>query len=107
MVKDLYAGRLDDELVYRKALRKPVASYTRSTPPHVKAAELLDPGSRRGLIRYLLTTQGPQPLGKISAPIDYEHYLEKQLKPIASTFTAVLGADLEQLFGTGRQLTLF
>jgi DNA polymerase-2 len=107
VVKDLYAGKLDDRLVYRKALRKPVASYTRSTPPHVKAAELLEPGSRRGLIRYLLTTQGPQPLGKLSAPIDYEHYVEKQLKPIASTFTEVLGADLEQLFGSGRQLSLF
>jgi DNA polymerase-2 len=107
VVKDLYAGRLDGLLVYRKALRKPVAGYTRSTPPHVKAAELLDPSARRGLIRYLLTTQGPQPLGKISAPIDYEHYVGKQLKPIASTFTEVLGADLEQLFGAGRQLFLF
>jgi len=107
VVKDLYAGRLDDRLVYRKALRKPVAGYTRSTPPHVKAAELLDPAAQRGLIRYLVTTQGPQPLGKLSAPIDYAHYVEKQLKPIASTFTEVLGADLEQLFGAGRQLTLF
>jgi len=107
VVKDLFAGRLDHTLVYRKALRKPVDSYTRSTPPHVKAAALLDPGSRRGLIRYLVTTQGPQPLGRLSAPIDYEHYLEKQLKPIASTFTEVLGADLYQLFGAGRQLSLF
>jgi DNA polymerase-2 len=107
VVKELYSGRLDGLLVYRKALRKPVAGYTRSTPPHVKAAELLDPSERRGLIRYLLTTQGPQPLGRISAPIDYEHYVEKQLKPIASTFTEVLGADLEQLFGAGRQLFLF
>jgi hypothetical protein len=29
----------------------------------------------------------PQPLGRLSAPIDYEHYVEKQLKPIASAFT--------------------
>jgi len=33
--------------------------------------------------------------------------VEKQLKPIASTFTEVLGTDLEQLFGSGRQLSLF
>ena len=87
--------------MYRKALRKPVAEYTRNTPPHVKAAELLEPGERRGLIRYLITVAGPQPAGRLSAPIDYGHYVDKQLKPIASAFTETLGTDLETLFGGG------
>ena len=107
VLRDLGAGRLDDRLVYRKALRKPVADYTRNTPPHVKAAELLEPGERRGLIRYLITTAGPQPAGRLSAPIDYGHYVDKQLKPIASAFTETLGTELETLFGGERQLNLF
>src|SRR5262249_44513246 len=37
-VADLRAGRWDAELVYRKAVRKPLADYTKTTPPHVKAA---------------------------------------------------------------------
>jgi DNA polymerase-2 len=107
LVRELYAGSLDGKLVYRKALRKPIGAYTRSTPPHVKAAALLDPPDRRGLIRYLMTRAGPQPEGRVSAPIDYDHYLEKQLKPIASTFAEALGTDPGTLFGESRQLSLF
>jgi DNA polymerase-2 len=59
------------------------------------------------LIRYVITREGPQPEGRISAPIDYDHYLERQLMPIASAFTEVLKTDLEALFGRGGQLWLF
>jgi DNA polymerase-2 len=103
----LYAGELDGKLVYRKALRKPVSAYTRTTPPHVKAAALLPPARQRGLIRYVVTRDGPQPENSRSAPPDYDHYLEKQLKPIASMFLDVLHTDLQQLFGSGGQLLLF
>ena len=41
-VKDLKAGKHDKLLVYRKELRKPIEEYTKTTPPHVKAAKLLD-----------------------------------------------------------------
>ena len=34
-VADLRAGRFDAELVYKKALRKPLGAYTKTTPPHV------------------------------------------------------------------------
>src|SRR5207249_4758237 len=37
-VAELRAGRFDTELAYRKAIRKPLAEYTKTTPPHVKAA---------------------------------------------------------------------
>lgn len=106
-VRGLYAGELDGKLVYRKVLRKPVSEYTRTTPPHVKAAALLPPERRRGLIRYLITRAGPQPEGSLNAPPDYDHYLDKQLKPIASAFTEVLHIDMGQLFGEGGQLRLF
>ena len=107
VVEALYRGELDDKLVYRKALRKSISAYIRNTPPHVKAAALLPPSEQRGLIRYLITREGPQPQGKNSAPIDYDHYLERQLVPIASAFTEVLKTDLEALFGRGGQLWLF
>ena len=107
MVGALYRGELDEKLVYRKALRKPVSAYTRNTPPHVRAAALLPRPQRRGLIRYVITRDGPQPQGRISAPVDYDHYLERQLMPIASAFTEVLRTDLDALFGRGGQLWLF
>jgi DNA polymerase-2 len=107
LVASLYRGELDGKLVYRKALRKPISAYTRSKPPHVRAAALLAPGQQRGLIRYLITREGPQPEGRIHAPIDYDHYLKRQLMPIASAFTEVLKTDLEALFGGGGQLWLF
>ncbi len=107
LVEALYRGQLDDKLVYRKALRKSISAYTRNTPPHVKAAALLPRGKQRGLIRYVITRDGPQPQGRISAPIDYDHYLERQLMPIASAFTEVLKTELEALFGRGGQLWLF
>jgi DNA polymerase-2 len=107
VIEELNAGRLDGKLVYRKALRKPISAYTRSTPPHVKAAFLLPPSDRRGLVRYLVTREGPQPEGRVDAPIDYPHYVEHQLKPIASAFTDALKTDLDTLFGHGGQLWLF
>jgi DNA polymerase-2 len=107
LVEALYRGELDEKLVYRKALRKSISAYTRNTPPHVKAAALLPRSEQRGLIRYVITVEGPQPEGRVSAPIDYDHYLERQLMPIASAFTEVLNTDLEALFGRGGQLWLF
>ena len=107
VLEKLIAGSLDEKLVYRKALRKRLSAYTRSRPPHVKAAALLEPTEQHGLIRYLITKKGPQPLGRVTSDIDYDHYVEKQLKPIASTFTEVLNTDLEHLFNVKGQLWLF
>ena len=99
------SGRMDDELVYRKSLRKPVEEYTKTRPPHVQAASLLPrPG---GVIRYLMTTAGPQPEGHLDAPIDYKHYIRKQLRPIAESIGDVIGMDVGTTpLGNG-QLRLF
>jgi len=100
-------GRMDDSLVYTKALRKAVDEYASSIPAHVRAARYLDAGEQSGLIDYLWTKEGPQPVGATTAPIDYDHYLEKQIKPIAAAFSEVIGVDLEELFHRDRQLPLF
>jgi DNA polymerase-2 len=90
-------GERDNDLVYRKALRKSVEGYTKTVPPHVAAARLL-PGAR-GTIRYVITRDGPQPVGHLTAPIDYEHYLEKQIRPIVRTIGQVCDLDVEVALG--------
>ena len=57
--------------------------------------------------KYLRTIEGPQPAGRVTAPIDYSHHVEKQLKLIAQGFTEVLHTDLGRLFSGEEQLWLF
>ncbi len=106
-IEKLKSGALDKELVYRKALRKSVDSYTRSKPPHVRAALLLSPEDRHGLIDYVWTTEGPEPAGGHSHPVDYEHYIRKQLEPIVQGIGDVLGTDFSGLFDDDPQRELF
>ncbi len=104
---DLHAGRLDAELAYRKALRKPLESYTRTTPPHVKAARKQE-GAIGRLVTYVVTRNGPEAVGETTAPPDYEHYVEHQLKPIADAILHLAGGtDFDTLSGARKQLALF
>jgi DNA polymerase-2 len=79
--------------VYRKNLRKGVDQYTKSSPPHVKAARLLpSPG---GVIRYVITVDGPQPVGHVTSPIDYDHYVDKQVAPIVESIAKAARFDAQ------------
>ena len=102
-IRTLRHGEKDQDLVYRKSLRKKLSAYTKSTPPHVKAARLL--AKPRGLIHYVITTEGPQPIGHMTAPIDYDHYVQKQIRPIAQTIAQVCSISVDAIV-TG-QLDLF
>ena len=106
VVADLRAGRLDDRLVYRKGLRKDPAAYTATTPPHVAAARKLV-GKTRGRIAYVMTLAGPEPLRERQSPIDHEHYVEKQVRPVAEPVLALRGLDFAQVVGDEHQLSLF
>ncbi len=106
VVADLRAGRLDDRLIYRKGLRKDPSAYTATTPPHVAAARKLA-GKTRGRISYLMTLAGPEPLRDRQSPIDHEHYVEKQVRPVAEPVLALLGLDFARVVGDERQLSLF
>ena len=109
------AGELDELLVYRKRLRRPLDDYERNVPPHVRAARIADEFNRAegrplqyqdgGWIRYVITTAGPEPLEVRRAPIDYEHYLSKQLQPIADAILPFVDDDFGAL--TSRQQSLF
>jgi DNA polymerase-2 len=92
-IDSVRGGEHDGELVYRKSLRKPLSSYTKSNPPHVVAARQLPNPS--GTIHYLMTVAGPQPVGHVNARLDYEHYVEKQIAPIVRTIGQVCDIDVE------------
>jgi DNA polymerase II len=99
----LRKGELDQHLVYRKALRKPEEEYQGTAPPHVRAARRQTLSGGR-IIRYVMTTEGPEPAAERQHPPDREHYVEKQLRPVAESVLAVLGLSWDGL--TGGQGTL-
>ena len=94
-------------LVYRKSLRKPVEGYMKSSPPHARAAALLPPEERTGLIRYVWTVDGPQPESRRTSRPDYEHYVQKQVRPIVESLAPYIGLSTESIFSPGGQLGLF
>jgi len=95
-------GRADDKLIYKKRLRKPIAEYVDHLPPHVQAAKLLPSPGR--LIRYCITTSGPQPVENLTAPLDREHYIESQLQPIADSVLEWLGTGFDRILSGQQEL---
>ena len=99
----LTQGNYDDQLTYTKRLRRPLESYVSTQPPQVKAARKMKKPGRR--IQYVMTLNGPEPLEKLTAKPDYQHYQDKQLQPIADGILYFLDTSFEQL--TQRQLDVF
>ena len=106
VVADLRAGRLDDRLVYRKAMRKAAGAYTATTPPHVAAARKMGTTSR-GRIEYFMTVAGAEPAGERRNAIDYQHYVDKQVRAVAEPVLTLLGLEFADVIGEQRQLSLF
>ncbi|WP_414828484.1 DNA polymerase II [Alteromonas sp. H39] len=114
-VDALRAGRHDNALIYSKRLRKPLSEYTRTVPPHVRAARLADEKNAKGnkplryqnktQIRYVMTLQGPQTTECQDAPLDYDHYVEKQIKPIAESILPLIGLRFDTI--VNEQMGLF
>ena len=106
VVSNLRAGRLDEHLVYSKGLGKSLDEYTSTTPPHVVAARKLSrrPGRR---IRYVMTRDGAEPVEEVRSAIDYEHYVQKQVRPVAEPVLEILGLDFDKVIGDDGQLELF
>ncbi len=113
-VKETLAGKRDAELVYRKQLRRKLAQYVKNVPPQVKAARLADDENHKwgkslkyqnkGWISYVITVHGPEPIEYQRSPLDYDHYVEKQLKPIADGVLPFIDLDFENLVGKQRPL---
>ncbi|NWB60943.1 MULTISPECIES: DNA polymerase II [unclassified Pseudomonas] len=114
-VRRTLSGELDDLLIYRKRLRRQLGDYERNVPPHVRAARLADEYNDRqgrprqyqngGWISYVISVNGPEPLEVRQAPIDYDHYVTRQLQPVADAILPFVNDD----FGTlvGGQMGLF
>ncbi len=104
------AGEADGRLTYRKRLRRRLEEYERNVPPHVQAARLYPgrglPSPARGeWVEYVITTAGAEPAAKPLAPLDYEHYIERQLQPVADGILGFLGTSFHELVDT--QIGLF
>jgi DNA polymerase-2 len=106
IVQRVRNGELDDALVYRKNLRKDTEDYTATTPPHVAAARKSTQTAGR-LISYVMTAAGPEPIDNVQHPLDREHYVLKQVKPVAEPVLATLGLDFERVIGDDRQIDLY
>ncbi|AKJ41355.1 DNA polymerase II [Pragia fontium] len=108
-------GEFDDLLIYSKRLRRRLSEYQRNIPPHARAAKLADEYNHAhgrplqyqngGTIRYLITLQGPQPLENLQSAIDYQHYISRQLEPIADAILPFMHDNFDSLI-TG-QMGLF
>ena len=105
-VKKIKEGKMDEKLIYRKSIRKELDAYTKITPPHVKAARKLD-SLDSNIIEYCITLEGPEPIQKLKHKLDYEHYIEKQITPIAEQVLSLLNISLDEIIKDDRQKTLF
>jgi DNA polymerase-2 len=104
VIQNLKSGKLDNKLIYRKRLRKEVEDYTKNVPPHARAAKLLN--EPRDVIYYAITQRGPIPIELKHNDFDYDHYIEKQLKPIADSVLSLLGKNFDDIAGSD-QLSFF
>jgi DNA polymerase-2 len=103
----LARGELDAELTYRKALRRAAKDYDSATP-QVRAARLLGWSNRRGRVDYVMTRAGAEPIeARSGAPLDYAHYRERQLLPIAQSIASAVGMSADAWLGDDGQLGLF
>ncbi len=106
-IMDLKKRVHDPDLVYRKRLTKPVREYVKMVPPHVKAARLLTGQQANPReISYVMTLRGPVPTALPHDDLDYNHYIEKQLKPIADAVLLFFDLSVADIMG-GKQLSLF
>ena len=101
-IKDLKSGKFDDLLVYKKGLQKSLDEYTKTTPPHVKAARKLK-NFKGYIVRYVYTTEGVEPIELIKGKYDYEHYINKQIKPIAETILVLFNKNFDEIIKGSKQ----
>jgi len=104
-VNDLEKGKFDDLLIYRKSIRKELEEYTRITPAHVKAARKLKT-LESNKIEYVLTEDGPEPIQNLKHKIDYKHYINKQIKPIADAVLIFFNKSFDEIIKGSKQKSI-
>ena len=106
-VRQTLSGERDSELIYRKRLRRNLASYIKNVPPHVKAARIADAENQKrgkplkhqnkGWISYLMTINGPQPIDYLSSAIDHQFYVDRQIEPVADGILPFIGLSFKDI----------
>ena len=86
-------------------MRQKLDDYVKNIPPHVRAARIADEKNKingrplqyqnKGSIQYIMTLNGPEPIEYQTSAIDYEHYIEKQLQPIADAILPFIGLTFD------------
>ncbi len=114
-IEKLLTGEFDDKLIYRKRLRKKLSEYERNIPPHAQAAikaeaEFKNDGlpsryQNKSWIEYVITETGAETLECQHSKLNYEHYIERQLTPIADTILTAIGSSMDTV--TNQQQDLF
>ncbi|RLV60332.1 DNA polymerase II [Parashewanella curva] len=104
-------GELDNELIFIRKLTRPLEDYTAKSSPHVKVANHLlaltgdKKFSKRGCkIEYINTISGAESVYHKTSPIDYDYYIDKQIKPIAEPIFDVTEESLVEVLSN--QLSL-
>lgn len=103
-VRQTLDGSFDDRLIYRKRLRRKLGEYERNVPPQARIADAYNQRHQRpqqyqngGWISYIMTTAGPEPLECRHNPPDYDHYISKQLQPVADAILPFMQDDFATL----------
>ena len=114
LVKDIKAGEYNSKLVYMKKIRRNLDDYV-NTPPHIKACliankALINSGyqpkyAKGSKIEYVMTLNGVMPIELSQGKLDYEHYIDKQIKPIADDVLPFIGKSFEKI--VSQQINLF
>lgn len=100
------------ELVYRKRLSKSASEYKKNVPPHARAAQMLqdhpefaEDAENMRHISYYMTLRGPVPVQLEPTDIDFQHYIDKQIRPLAESVLWHFDKTWDDLEG-GAQLDL-
>lgn len=114
-VESTLRGEHDEQLIYQKRLRRKLHEYQKNVPPQVRAARMADEINQqlgrplqyqnRGRIEYVITVNGPEPKEYQRSPIDYQHYIDKQLRPVAEAILPFIGMSFDDL--SAPQMGLF
>ena len=108
-LKDLKKGKYDDLLVYKKVMRKEIGDYAVDTPTKKVVNKLLAQGItlESNIISYIMTEDGPEHVDHLQHKIDYEHYIDKQIEPIADAILIFFNTNLDNLLKGNKQNSLF
>lgn len=110
----LFSGAFDSRLIYRKRLRQNLSDYQKNIPPHAQAAIKAEKiFQKTGKVRrykksdwieYVMTVSGAEAIDCQESKLDYAHYNDKQLLPIADTILSVLNTTMSSIVGGQKDL---